>query len=294
MANLEKLLILVASGVALVACGARGSHASESLVDVGGHRLEVRIEGEGSPAIVLESGIADGMDKVEAMQKRLAATNRVIAYNRAGYGASEAGPLPRDGAREADELKALLDKLSVPGPYVLVGHSLGAMNVMIFASKHPKDVAGIVVMDPPPVGFALGRDYTDLHKMAEGMTATWEAKAGEGAKSDDPKARAQAVFFRMIASEHREMGATAKMVEAIPSFGGIPALFVASGKPNPAFGTVAEEFQKYWTTQTRTLAGKASRGGVVLAKDSSHDLYADAPDLVEATIRSMLNAVRSN
>jgi pimeloyl-ACP methyl ester carboxylesterase len=190
-------------------------------------------------------------------------------------------------------LKALLEGASVRGPYVLVGHSLGALNVQVFASEFPEEVAGMVLLDPPPLSFIIGRDYTDLRKMAEGMTAEWLAIADSGAASADERKRAQSAFFRMIASEHGEMfGETARRVGAISTFGDVPLVVLAAGKPNPAFGEVAGEYQRYWVEQSRVCAARSAAGKFVLAEGASHYLYVDVPDLVAESILSVVRQAR--
>jgi pimeloyl-ACP methyl ester carboxylesterase len=286
--------ILLAACLILASCAGESAQPSDSLISIGTHRLQIHREGKGTPAVVIDAGITDQLDKLRPLQDRLAQATSVITYNRAGYGKSEPGPLPRGGAREADELKALLDKASVPGPYVLVGHSLGAVNVMLFASRHPKDVAGIVLLDPPPLSFILGRDYKELGAMAERMTAEWEAIADSAAKSADPGDKARSAFFRAIASEHREMfGETARLAGGIATFGDIPLVVMAAGKANPAFGPIAEEYQKYWIEQSRALSAKSTKGKFIIAEQSSHYLYLDVPELVAENILSVVNGVRA-
>jgi pimeloyl-ACP methyl ester carboxylesterase len=286
--------ILFVACLILLSCAGESAQPSDSLISIGTHRLQIHREGKGTPAVVIDAGITDQLDKLRPLQDRLAQATSVITYNRAGYGKSEPGPLPRGGAREADELKALLDKASVPGPYVLVGHSLGAVNVMLFASRHPKDVAGIVLLDPPPLSFILGRDYKELGAMAERMTAEWEAIADSAAKSADPGDKARSAFFRAIASEHREMfGETARLAGGIATFGDIPLVVMAAGKANPAFGPIAEEYQKYWIEQSRALSAKSTKGKFIIAEQSSHYLYLDVPELVAENILSVVNGVRA-
>jgi pimeloyl-ACP methyl ester carboxylesterase len=263
------------------------------MVRVGSHRLQISLEGQGAPAVVIDAGLGEGIDRWRAMQARIARVTRVMTYNRAGYGASEPGPVPRDCAREAEELKALLDSASVAGPYVLVGHSLGALNIQVFASRYPDDVVGMVLLDPPPLSFILRKEYTALLEMADGMTAQWQSAADSGAEAEDPQARTQAAFLRMLASEHRELfGATAKIVSGIDSFGRLPLLVMAAGKPNPAFGEIAEEYQAYWVDQSRALSLKSSIGRFDLAEESGHHLYLDVPDRVEAHIVSSVRKAR--
>lgn len=291
---MNKTMILMAVCLALAAFAQEAPSISDPLVDIGTHRLQVHSEGEGTPVIVIDSGIGDRLDKLRPLQAALGRVTRVVTYNRAGYGRSEPGPLPRDCGREAAELKALLEKASLPGPYVLVGHSLGALNVQAFASRYPDAVAGLVLLDPPPLSFLLGREYADLRAMAGRMTAEWQAIADAAAGSADARERAQGVFFRMIASEHREMfGASAKRVAGITTFGSLPLLVMAAGRPNPAFGAVAEAYQKYWVAQSRKLAAASTKGKFILAEKSSHYLYLDDPGLVAQSIIDLVDRVRA-
>jgi hypothetical protein len=98
----------------------------------------------------------------------------------------------------------------------------------------------------------------------------------------------------MIASEHRELfGETARLVDAIASLGDVPLVVLAAGKPNPAFGPVAEEYQRYWIAQSRALTAKSTNGRFLLAEGASHYLYLDVPELVAENILSMVRAVRA-
>ncbi|MHB8095887.1 MAG: alpha/beta fold hydrolase [Candidatus Aminicenantales bacterium] len=290
--NMIAILFSAALAV-LSSCAGEKPVPSDQMVDVGTHRLQLHQQGSGSPVVVIDSGLGDFMDQLKPLQERLAKVTRVCTYNRAGYGQSEAGPLPRDCGREAEELKALLDRAAVPGPYVIVGHSLGALNAQMFAAKFPKDVAGIVLLDPPPLSFLCKKDYTELSGKAETMTAEWQAIADSGAASADPQERSKADTYRMIASEHREtFGESARQITEILSFGNTPLVVMAAGKPNPELGDVAEEFQKYWIGQSHTLSRKSSNSRFILAEKSSHYLYLDEPDLVAETILSVVKEAR--
>ena len=294
MTIMRKLTILFSGCLILASCVRESPTPSDQMISIGSHHLQIHLEGKGAPTVVIDCGITDQLDKLRPLQDRIARVTHVIAYNRAGYGQSQPGPLPRHSGREAEELKVLLEKASVLGPYVLVGHSLGALNMQVFASKYPDDVAGMVLLDPPPLSFILRQEYRDLAVMAEQMTAEWQAIADATAKSIDAQEKARSAFFRMIASEHREMfGETARLVGAISTFGDMPLVVLAAEKPNPAFGEVAEEYQRYWIEQSRSLKDKSRNGKFILAEGASHYLYLDVPELVAESILSVVYDVRA-
>jgi pimeloyl-ACP methyl ester carboxylesterase len=273
----------------LGACTAQWSSSPDRMIDIGTHSLHARILGRGAPAVVIDVGIASRSDEWYALQERLARRTTVVVYDRAGYGESEPGPFPRDSGREAAELKSLLDASSIRGPYVLVGHSLGALNLQVFAARYPGDVAGMVLLDPPPLEWLRGGKFPGLLAMAEKMTNEWQTTAERGASSADPRVRAEAAFYRAIASEHRVMtGESARQAAAIGSFGSTRLIVIASGKPNLMFGDLAEEYQRYWIEQSRAIAGKSTRGEFVLATDSSHMLHVEAADTVFASIEAAI------
>lgn len=284
-----RLWFVLSFCLSLSACASNEEPPVDRAVSIGTHALHVRVLGDGFPPIVVDVGIASRSEDWYSLQERLANKTLVFVYDRAGYGTSEAGPLPRDSGREADELKALLDASSIQGPFVLVGHSLGALNVQVFAAQYPEDVAGMVLLDPPPLGWLLGERFLDLRGMAERMTNEWQAIADRGSASSEPREQAEAAFLGMIASEHREMfGESARLVGAIETFGDTRLVVIASGVPNPMFGDVAEEYQGYWADQSRAIAAKSTRGEFILAEQSSHMLHEKAADLVLASILSVV------
>src|SRR5688572_19027988 len=117
------------------------------LVDGGGYRLHINCTGSGSPTVVIDAGQGDWSTSWGSVQEEVAKTTRICTYDRAGLGWSEAGPLPRDAAQFTKELHTLLQNANVPGPYVMVGHSLGGTSVRVFVSEHASEVAGVVLID---------------------------------------------------------------------------------------------------------------------------------------------------
>jgi len=92
------------------------------LVDVGGFRLHAQAAGEGQPVVVFDAALAGSSVSWTFVQPAVARFARTFAYDRAGFGWSEAGPMPRTAGRIADELRALLERAGAPPPYLLVRH----------------------------------------------------------------------------------------------------------------------------------------------------------------------------
>ncbi|MBO2445525.1 alpha/beta hydrolase [Actinomadura barringtoniae] len=118
------------------------------LYEVGDRRLMLYRTGSGGPAVVFLPGAGlVGLDYINTHDRVAEVTTSVI-YDRAGTGWSDRAPLPRTGAAVAAELSDVLRVAEVPGPYVLVGHSLGGVYARLFAARFPNDVAGLLLLDP--------------------------------------------------------------------------------------------------------------------------------------------------
>lgn len=144
---------LLAAGAAYQAIGAR-RHARRfappgELIDVGGHRLHAVCRGEGRPLVLLESGIAASSVSWAIVQPEIAKFTRVCAYDRAGLAWSDPPSCARSFSRIVDELAAVLTHLGAGERVVLVGHSFGSFVVRACAARHPSNVAGLVLIDPP-------------------------------------------------------------------------------------------------------------------------------------------------
>jgi len=117
------------------------------LIDVGGYRLHIACQGDGGRTVVLVTGLGGSSLLWSRVQPAIASSTRVCVYDRAGLGWSDASSRARTPAAAATELHTLLTNAGIPGPYVLVGASVGGKYIRLFAEEYPNAVAGLVLVD---------------------------------------------------------------------------------------------------------------------------------------------------
>jgi pimeloyl-ACP methyl ester carboxylesterase len=117
-------------------------------VDANGPKLRMLIMGNARPTVVFENGGGGSLELWGQVPARVSKFARVVTYDRAGDGLSDKGITERNGRNIASELHAALQNAHIPPPYVLVGHSLGGPYSRIFADQYPKEVSGMVLVDP--------------------------------------------------------------------------------------------------------------------------------------------------
>ena len=147
--------LLLVAATCCIAGHARPSTADDSIylhpglrLPAGdGAELNLLCSGSGSPTVVFDSGHQDWAPAWSVVQPEVAKWTRACSYDRAGSGFSPAGPMPRTSIRIADELHDALHNAGTQGPYILVGHAFGGINMRTFAYRHKGEVAGVVLID---------------------------------------------------------------------------------------------------------------------------------------------------
>jgi pimeloyl-ACP methyl ester carboxylesterase len=244
-------------------------------VDIGGRSLWLNCLGEGSPTVILESGsphmTAGDWHGVKAA---LAKATHVCSYDRANVGQSDLASRPRSVQQMADDLDALLTAAGIPGPYVLATYSFGAWVTRIYASQHPEQVAGLVLIDPEPVG----------------LKARWQAVLPPELSSrwiedywdDNPEGIDFAVSALQLATAHPLPAVPLLVLAHTPGKGDY---LIPRSWPLDVLDPIWEELV---AAQAREVPG----GRLIVAENSSHGMVFDTPDVVTAAIRQVVEAVR--
>jgi len=218
---------------------------------------------------VFEGGYAASSLAWVRVQPAIAKLTRACSYDRAGYGFSDMGPPPRDGVAVAKDLDDALRAADIKGPFVMVGHSAGALYVRIFADRRPKDVVGMVLVEP-----SVAHEDDRL-----------AAVAGPGAGSLAAiRARPARCLAAAEAGDIIADPEFADCVAAPPSGGDVIAQIT---KDEDAWRTEISELDTLWTTTSDEVdAGRKSYGDMPLVVLTADGTYADAPEPLRSTITS--------
>ena len=288
-------------------------------VDIGGgQHLYLNCTGKGSPTVILEAGAGDFAEVWSLIQPRVSERTRVCSYDRGGYGWSDPGARPRTYAQLALELWTALDNAGEKAPYVLVGQSYGGFVVRGFAKRYPRDVKGIVLVDPVHEDQQIewGGEAHRLRDAARGRTAPAARIAldtefvrmarDSGAMSsgdslppplDRLPLDAQRVWKWAAAQPLYRMAWAAEMdwsPEELAlmhaerqanraSLGSMCLVVLARTRSTPA-DTLERERQALMAD----LALLSTRGRLVYARSSGHNIHVEHPDLVLRAIRECL------
>lgn len=122
----------------------------------GSRRLNLFCLGHGSPTVIFDSGTGGGTRDWRYVQAAIADHTTACAYDRAGYGFSDAPTRISDAANAVDDLHRLVAKAGLPTPLVLVGHSNGGIYAVLYAKTYPRQTGGMVLVDP---GFTGQQDF---------------------------------------------------------------------------------------------------------------------------------------
>ncbi len=274
------------------------------LIDIGGYRLHLLCEGEGSPTVVLDYGLIGSYLEWRLVQPEVARFTRVCAYDRGGYGWSDRSPKPRTPDVMADELHTLLEKAGEQPPFILVGHSMGGFNVIAYAHRYPGQVTGAVLVDATNPDQDVWFPWKErvwlrfLQYTAPLGLPRWRRWCAQG--SDEIRGQMMAFscqprVFRTNYDQWSLFPESARQVRALGRLGDLPLVVIARDPEQPSQRgeeVVREAGQRHQQSQ-QDLARFSSNSTYVIAKGSGHGVAQQRPDVVVAGVRKLVEEARN-
>ena len=226
--------------------------------------------GLGEPTVIVLNGLASSIGEWMPVVRRVSAQTRVFVYERRGNGRSPVIASARGSRVIAEELLEMLDDLSIDGPYVLVGHSLGAVYAQTFARLYPEEVAGLLLVDPSV-------EQLDRFMMGEDEETTMPPMTlvfSPGAKAE--------FRGRRLAITDRD--------SAPPMPADIPVTVLSAGR-NMTGGY--SELQEQVTALQSLMAADSDDGRHLIVENSGHNIQKEAPHAIELEIARLVAIGRS-
>ncbi|MEU0841529.1 alpha/beta hydrolase [Streptomyces sp. NPDC005962] len=118
-------------------------------VPVAGGSLDVRTGGHTGPTLVFVHYWGGSADTWSGVVGQLPSEQATVRFDQRGWGAAQLLPGPYDLDRLADDLARVVETC-VPGPFVLVGHSMGGKVSQLVAARRPSGLVGLVLAAPAP------------------------------------------------------------------------------------------------------------------------------------------------
>ena len=291
------------------------------LVDVGGYKMHLHCTGQGGPTVILDAAMGCNSLEWSLIQPDVAKITRVCSYDRAGNGWSDEGSYPRTSMQIVEELHDLLTRAKIPGPYILVGHSFGGVNMRLYANRYPEDVIGMVLVDAshedqfrllPPIEQSLIEKLV-FHRQIARFLAHIGMIRVVNSLTDEHKE-----FPTSISGTYSRLQSTPKFIGTIfeerKSFsksldqlknsdthlGKRPLTVITAGrsltvkewKENGYSIDWIDHWNQAWANLQRDLTTSSEDSTQIIAKDSGHMITREEPQIVIDAINKMVNKLR--
>lgn len=305
----------------------------QRLVKVGGRRrLNLLILGEGSPTVIFAPGGGATTLQWARVQHPISAKTRTVAYDNAGFGFSDPGPLPRTGSACVNDLRSALKAADIGPPYILAGWSLGGLHMRLFAFRYPEEVAGIVLVDSStehqgrrlfevtgnpvfdPLRHKNRPEVRELKQKALRVERLARAgRLGPGTPEYDEfvgpplptltaavnaahvaQATSPGRYRAMRSEMNHFMGATSDEVAAARrSLGDMPVIMLTAGRPPPQLSEdKVESWNKALAAMHDEFAALSTRG-IRRTVDAGHGIQIEKPEVVIGAIEEVLAKARA-
>lgn len=330
-----KSLKLLACALVLSSCGrtpaklgidqALASYAStkDGIRLADGRLLNFVCMGRGLPTVILTAGLGDFSGWAwSSVQPAIARTTKVCAWDRPGFGMSDGSAVPQNASTTTGDLEAALATGKIPGPYVMVSHSLGSYESLLFADRHPEQVAGMVLIEPSSPGDVGTDDEANpvIKKLRNCAAQIRSGKLGPG--SDDPdrcvsyplvfppvlssafknKALANPLQYESQASFGANIARSSRLaVNANRNYGAMPLVVLSAVWKQPWLLTLVPQALRKRIVASharngrghQALAALSTRGVHQRIPDTNHYLQKTQPKVVVDAVATVVAEARS-
>ena len=264
----------------------------------------------------MDAGLGGASISWSLVQPEIAKFTNVCSYDRAGMGWSDVGPRPRTSRQIVKELHTLLGNAGIKKPYVLVGHSFGGANMLLYAHQYPEEVAGLVLVDAshekqlerfpkPPLQLRILKKtmpylYKILPPLGVGhlvMRVKPDPRLPPAVREMNKAVRLRSQTANTAADELLSLEESFAQFRSTPGMlGDMPLVVLSRGKKWVTPGMSAElnkQREQVWNELQADHTNRSRNGIRVIAEKSGHNIQYDQPELVIDAVRRVVEAVRA-
>lgn len=291
-------------------------------VNIGQFNLNLDCTGIGKPTVILESGLGIPGVGWQLVQPGIAKFTRVCSYDRAGYGWSDPGPLPRTSREIALELHTLLKNAHVSPPYILVGHSLGGFNVRLFNFLYPSEAVGFVLVDSSQedqetkmrrsIREENAKELRQLSRMQSVMGFLIDFGIARAVSARDPEKLTIPMSFReeltylqlqkkyadTVLSEESSLDDSIDQVRGAGNLGSKPLIVLTAGESVGIPGVPkqdSDEFFASWVGELQPrLAHLSKRSRQIVLLNSHHLIPFEQPQAIVDAVREVAAQLKNH
>jgi len=266
--------------------------SAERLIKIGNHKLFISIKGrqDAKFTVVFEAGAGGSSRDWTKVISMLPPEIRTVAYDRAGAGKSEKGPLPQTMAQNVFELHELLKAAKIKGSIILVGQSIGGLIVRLYTGQYEKDIVGLILVDPTHESSVLGSmkygGWVRLREKAIGKTIPTPQLKDSISSGYDSTAD-------YMAEEFKNMYLSS--IKNPQELGSRPLIILGAGIRRQPPGTPDEQWKELRSErdkQIQELTILSNNSKFILDPKSSHSIQNDNPEIVAKSIQMVINSIK--
>ena len=244
--------------------------------------------------IVLMHGLCGNAHYWDFLARNVASEYHLLAVDQRGHGDSDwAGSYgPRDYVLD---LETIVDNLKL-SEFVLIGHSMGGINAIIYAARHSDQVSALVIVDIGPEIAAAGMERMERERASEPEAFGSEEEAISYMRKLEPRQPDDFIRHQMeyaLRREERgrltfkydkklrstELRSPTWLWEHVSQII-CPALLIHGAESDMLAAEVAQ-----------AMAGSLAFGSVIDVEGAGHSVPGDNPEVFEAAVRDFLRSI---
>ncbi|QSX07227.1 alpha/beta hydrolase [Sedimentibacter sp. zth1] len=238
------------------------------------NKFEYKIFGNGFNTLVIELGIGCSWNDWLNVIDELKDDFTIFIYRRLGYGNSCKPQSERTTRNIAMELHSLLVELNINN-FIMVGHSFGGLCTIQFAKMYKEMIKAVVLVDSTSFNW---KKLYELNNPVMNEAISIDKMAEENFKNGKIT----------IGNEFKYFEASANDIKSIDEFPNVPLTVIARDKDISANAFVkydmprdeANRYEDVWRELQIELSNLSTRGKLVIAEGSDHEVYLDKPEVL--------------